>query len=192
MEGLDGNALFNKSLIDSQREDETAQVGSFPLALLSLMCFTLGIRCMSHICSLATRHGFSLLATKDIVSNLHICVKSLRNCGSDVVAHIKQFVGTRIAFYPRPTDNAQLETGRRLWHFLVSDAALADLFVELGIWYDCQSQLLYVFTTDQDPDGLVGSGCGLGRVGDGSGRVGVDFVSSWVGSGQTRTPPHPT
>ena len=67
---------------------------------------------------------------------------------------------------------------------MFSDVALADLFVELGTWYDkaITTPLCFYYRPISRSVGRVGPG--LGRIGDGWGRVGVDSVSSWVGSGR--------
>ena len=119
-----------------------------------------------------------------MVSNVHIFATSFRTCWSDVVAHIKQFVGTRIAFYARPTDDAQLEARRNYGNLCFQMLPLQIYLLNLALGTTRQSQLLYVFITDQYLDRLVGSGRVWVASGTGGVVAVVDSVSSWVGSGR--------
>ena len=46
---------------------------------LALRDFTLGVRCLSHIFSLSTKHGTSWYATAELLENLRIGFKSVRS-----------------------------------------------------------------------------------------------------------------
>jgi hypothetical protein len=113
--------------------------------LEKLTDFTLGMRCMIHFFNLATRWGLAPWCSADILDSLHIGIKSLSNCGQDLVDQIDVFVHTRLGFRPRPSSFHEVEAQRQTWILLVHDAALASLFVEYGFWFDSATEMIFIY-----------------------------------------------
>ena len=98
--------------------------------------FILGIRCMSHILSLATRWGLLPFSAKDIFHNVHIGIAALRNSGTELTGHIDEFRGSRLIYVPVVVDDAGIVARSQLWKLLLGCPMLADKFIAYGLWFD--------------------------------------------------------
>jgi hypothetical protein len=129
--------------------------------LAELTDFTLGMRCMSHIFSLCTRWGLSPWCSQERLDCLHISIKSLSNCGTDLIQHIEPMVSQRLAFYSMPTDFDTIDSRHQYWNLMVQDPVLAQRFCDIGFWYDFDAELILVDESLETCSGVVGLVSGL-------------------------------
>ena len=83
--------------------------------------------------------------SKDIVSNVHIAVKSCSQSAYAIRDQFEFFILTRVVAFGTPPDRITIESRMLLWRFIIRDATLLEHFEESGFWFDPQSELIYCF-----------------------------------------------
>ena len=113
---------------------------------LALRDFTLGVRCLSHIFSLSTKHGTSWYATADLLDNLHLALKSARSATTELSKKISQFVAERGSVVERPQGfTNEILSRSKFWKLIVVNPTLLDCLEDSGFWYDPVTQSYSVY-----------------------------------------------
>ena len=112
------------------------QPGRTSLDMLALTDFTIGMRCQSHIMSLATHWGLQPWSSKEILEDLHISIKGLRTGGQGMLDKASAFVQAKLVFKEPVLDGEVFQCRAQVWRFLVQSAPLVDQYVSSGFWFD--------------------------------------------------------
>ena len=113
---------------------------------LALRDFTLGIRCLSHIFSLNTKHGTSWYATTELLENLHIGFKSVRSTTTELSKKISKFVAERGSVVERPAGfTNEILCRSKFWKLIVVNPTLLECLEYNGFCYDPVTQSYSVY-----------------------------------------------
>ena len=110
--------------------------------ILELTDWTWKIKCCSHGFSNAIRRGLDPYNSAETVEESFKVIRGLRDSSTDLMLKIEVFMVRRMRFREEPT--GPVDDVMSLWRCLGIEGDMLDLYVECDMWYDAESDVLYV------------------------------------------------